>query len=177
MSRLTLTTDAEVLTSMSSDPTWPDLEVDGLFTDRVKMSSPPVTRETPMTSSFLSSSPPRLMTYVAVVVLAVVLNVGQVGSSSRSSQVKSWSSRSCCELTQDAHCRRVCLRVCRLSVCTLVRHWDLKIPVPLVTVWQTSRDWKHFKNFYFYFVTFRVILRNSSYKTRRQCEQYKWEGK
>ena len=49
-----------------------------------------------------------------LVVVLVVVNVGQVGS---------WSGHGCCELTQDARCRRICLRVrvfVRVCVCVCV---------------------------------------------------------
>jgi len=63
--------------------------------------SPVITQD--MSSSLLSSLlslQPRLVTFV--VVIWVTLNVGQVTA---------WSGQGCCELTQDARCRRVCLRV------------------------------------------------------------------
>jgi len=73
--------------------------------------SPAITQDT--LSSWLSLLL-RLVTFV--VVIWVMLNVGQVTA---------WSGQGCCELTQDARCRRVCLRVCLfvcLSVSVLLVH-------------------------------------------------------
>ena len=64
--------------------------------------SPVTTRQ--MWSSLLSL----LELTTSVVVAVVVVNLGQVGS---------WSGRGCCELTQNARCRRVCLQVSVHVVC------------------------------------------------------------